>query len=274
MKKIINNILISTIFTTLILFSQDINIDSDMDGVIDNLDECKNTPFLAQVNSKGCITSIILLPEDSKNDSWDIDINYAMNSDKDMLNRGKKYSVSVQTNYYTNNWIYSLRAGYYKDNQKTIIKDTTIKIKKRFKLKDDLNFYLGGAIKLPTYNYQGNNTDYTLYLSTTYYPIKNTSLFVGINYTFINDEPLIAPLQNTISYYMGGGYFYNKDLYINLSYTYTQSKFEDNEIDNAIMATVYYQITDKWFASITYSHELYEKGIDNSMNIHLGYNIW
>ena len=272
MKKMTSKLLISVIFTTFTLFSQD--IDSDIDGVIDRLDECPNTPFLTQVNSKGCTVSLILLQEDSKSNSLDIDINYGINNDLDMLNISKKHSVAIQTNYYSDDWIYSFRmAGYY-NNSNYIIKDSILKVKKRFKLKEYLNLYIGGAIRLPSYNYLGNNTDYTIYLSSTYYPIEKTSLFVGVNYTFINDEALIAPLKDTTNFYVGGGYFYNKDLYINLSYTYTQSKFVNGEIDNAIMTTIFYQITDKWFTSITYSHELYEKTIDNSINLHLGYNIW
>jgi len=272
MKKVTSRFLISIIFTTVILFSQD--VDSDIDGVIDELDECPNTSFLAEVNSKGCSVSVILLPEDRKNDSWDIDINYGVNNDLDMLNISKRYSLGMQTNYYRDDWIYSFKiSGYYNKNH-YITKDSTLKIKKRFRLKENLQIYLGGAIRLPTYNYLGNNTDYTLYISSTYYPVEKASIFIGFNYTFINDEPLIAPLQDIKNFYIGGGYFYNRDLYMNLSYTHAQSKFKNSEADNSIMTTIFYQITDKWFASITYSHELYEKSIDHSINFHLGYNIW
>jgi len=272
MKKITSKFLISIIFTTLILFSQD--IDSDIDGVIDEFDECPNTPFLTEVNSKGCTVSIILFPEDSKNDSWDIDINYGINNDLDMLNISKKHSLAIQSNYYVDDWIYSFRTSGHYNNTHYVVKDTILKVKKRFKLKEYLKLYIGGAVRLPSYNYLGNNIDYTIYLSATYYPVEKVSLFVGLNYTFINDEPLIAPLKDTTNFYIGGGYFYNKDLYMNISYTYTQSKFKNSEADNAIMTTIFYQITDKWFTSITYSHELYEKAVDNSINLHLGYNIW
>lgn len=272
MKKIVSKLLLSMVLGTMILFSQE--IDSDIDGVIDSLDICPNTPFLTEVNAKGCAVSVILLPEDSKNDSWDININYGITNDLDMLNINKKHSVSIQTNYYREDWIYSVRMSGQYNNNNYVIKDSILKVKKRFKFKEYLKVYIGGAVRLPSYNYLGNHTDYTLYLSSTYYPVDKVSIFVGVNYTFINDEPLIAPLKDITNFYIGGGYFYNKDLYMNISYTSTQAKFKSSKTDNAIMSTVYYQISDKWFTSITYSHELYEKNMDNSINIHLGYNIW
>ena len=46
------------VLTILILFSgcsyQNLQIDSDKDGVYDYIDTCKNTPSLAKVNKYGC----------------------------------------------------------------------------------------------------------------------------------------------------------------------------------------------------------------------------
>ena len=36
--------------------------DQDMDGVPDDRDQCLNTPFLNEVNDKGCSTNTLLFP--------------------------------------------------------------------------------------------------------------------------------------------------------------------------------------------------------------------
>jgi len=248
--------------------------DQDMDGVPDGIDKCINTPFLDEVNAAGCSTSTLISPEEKDNDSLDVTVTYGFSNNEDLVTRDTQYTSKIQISYYLNNWSYSLRTGYFSSNNDSGLQDTTLKIKRKFKLTKSIKIGFGIGIKLPTYDFTGNNTDYTLYSSVIYYPVSDISLFAGASHTFINDTEITTPLQDTNAFYIGSGYFFTKDFYANILYSEAESKFTTNHVTRSVMGTLYYRINDKWFTTLSYSHEIFDEDLHNSLNIKLGYSIW
>ena len=247
--------------------------DQDMDGVPDDRDQCLNTPFLNVVDDKGCSTNTLLFPEESNHGSLDVSIGYGFSNDEELLDRATQHTSKFQISYYLDNWSYSLRTGYFSVDDDKGMLDTTLKVKRKFKLNKSLKIGLGLGAKLPTYDFTGNNTDFTIYGSVVYYPKSALSLFAGTSYTFINDDEVISPIQNVQTFYTGSGYFFTKNFYANIAYSYAQSKFTTNDPSHSIISTLLYRINDKWFTTLSYSHELKED-LSNSLNIKFGYSIW
>jgi len=246
--------------------------DQDMDGVPDDRDQCRDTPFLNEVDDKGCPTNMLLFPE-RENGSLDVSLGYGFSNDEELLDRDTQHTTKFMMSYYLNDWSYSLRTGYYTtDNDEGMI-DTTLKIKRKFRLNDSLKVGLGLGVKLPTYDFTGNNTDFTIYGSLVYYPQSALSLFAGTSYTFINDDEVISPLQDVQTFYAGSGYFFTKNFYANIAYSYAQSKFTTNDPAHSIISTLLYRINDKWFMTLSYGHEL-DEDLKNSLNFKIGYSIW
>ena len=254
-------------------YAAQVNQDQDMDGVPDALDQCINTPFLDEVDKQGCSTNTLIFPQKRDNGSLDIAFGYGFSNNEDDIDRETQYTSKLQLSYYLNSWSYTLRTGHYSTDNESGMQDTTVKIKRKFKLTKSLKVSLGAAVKLPTYDFTGNKTDYTLYGSIVYYPKSALSLFAGVSHTFINDETVITPLQDTNTFYMGSGYFFTKNLYANIAYSYAESKFTTNHAAQSFMSTLYYKINDKWFTTLSYSHEI-EDELHNSFNVKFGYSIW
>jgi len=247
--------------------------DQDMDGVPDTIDECINTPFLDKVDSKGCSTQRLLFPHERDDGSLDIAMGYGFSNNEDDIERDTQYTAKLLVTYYLNNWSFGLRTGYFNADTDKGMLDTTLKIKRKFKLNKSLKIGLGLGVKLPTYDFSGNNTDYTLYSSITYYPKSALSLFAGASHTFIQDDKIITPLQDTTAFYIGSGYFFTKEVYANIAYSRAESKFTTNDPAQSIISTLFYKINKKWFTTLSYSHEIDDE-LHNSLNIKFGYSIW
>ena len=247
--------------------------DQDMDGVPDDIDQCLDTPFLNEVNSKGCSTNTLIFPEERDNGSLDVSVGYGFSNNEELLDRDTQHTTKFQISYYLNNWGYSLRTGYYSTDDDEGMQDTTLKIKRKFKLNSSLKVSLGLGVKLPTYDFAGNNTDFTIYGSIVYYPKSALSMFTGTSSTFINDDEVSSPLQDVNTFYAGSGYFFTKNVYANIAYSYAESKFITNDPSHSILSTLFYRINSKWFTTLSYSHEL-EEDLKNSVNIKFGYSIW
>lgn len=248
--------------------------DQDMDGVPDTVDQCKDTPFLDVVNKQGCSTSTLVFPEAKNNDGLDISFGYGLSNNEDTLEREIQHTSKMQLIYYRDQWSYSVRSGYFQTDTQNGMQDTSLKIKRKFRLNDSLKLGLGLGVRLPTYDFIGNKTDYTLYSSLTYYPVSSLSLFGGASHTFINDEEVIDPLQDVNTFYAGSGYFFTQSFYANIAYSYAESKFTVNLPSKSIMSTLFYKINEKWFTTLSYRHEIDNDTLNNSLNIKFGYSIW
>ena len=183
-------------------------------------------------------------------------------------------SSNLQISYYRDNWSYNLDIGYFDAKSQKGLEDTTLKIKRKFKLQPNLKLSLGASLTLPTYDFIGNHTDYTLYSSIIYYPQSSLSLFGGVNYTFIQDTPTTEPLQNITNFYLGIGYFFTKDFYMNLSYSQAQSKFTTNHDAKTLGSTLFYKINEKWFTTLYYSQEIEDEDLHNNFKFKIGYTFW
>ncbi|MGB5505852.1 MAG: hypothetical protein WBM70_04095 [Sulfurovum sp.] len=247
--------------------------DQDMDGVPDDRDQCLDTPFLNVVNDKGCSTTTLIFPEERDSGSLDVSFGYGYSIDEEQLDRDSQHTTKFQISYYLNNWSYSLRTGYFSTNDDSGMQDTTLKIKRKFKLTKSLKIGLGVGVRLPTYDFIGNNTDYTLYGSIIYYPKSALSIFAGVSHTFIQDDQIVTPLEDINTVYAGSGYFFTKDLYANIAYSYAESKFTTNDPAHSIISTLFYRINDKWFTTLSYSHVIKDE-LSNSASIKFGYSIW
>ena len=129
--------------------------DADFDGVPDRLDACPNTPFLNQVNASGCTTAVLRLPDETEYDSMTATLSTGYENNDDLPGVTKQYKTKFQLNYYHNDWSYSVRNSYRTREESDGLGDTTLKIRKRFRLTPEVRLNLGAGLKLPTYDLCG-----------------------------------------------------------------------------------------------------------------------
>jgi len=247
--------------------------DQDFDGVPDELDQCMQTPFLNQVDEKGCTTKILRLPYETETNGLTVALRGGYNTNDDFIVRETQRTTQIRLTYYDNTWSYTLRTGYYIKNRDRGSIDTTLRIKKRLELSPKLNLGLSASVKLPTYDFTGNKIDYTLSASLSYYPSGPLSFFTGFGHSFINDRQIVTPIQDTNYIYLGTGYFFTKNFYANFSYNYAESKFTTTHPAHSLGTTLYYKINQEWFTTFSYSREL-DEDLHDSLNFTMGYKIW
>jgi len=88
------------------------------------------------------------------------------------------------------------------------------------------------------------------------------------------DENNNNPLQDTHTFYLGSGYFINHTIYMNLIYSYVQSKFKEESSIHSIGSTFYYKINETWFLTLLYTQEIDSHEEHNAFNFKLGYKVW
>ena len=248
--------------------------DKDFDGVPDSLDACPNTPFLNQVNAQGCTTVELRLPDETDFDSFTMTLASGYENNDDLPDVTKQYKTKFQLNYYHNDWSYSVRSSYRTREENEGLGDTTLKIRKRFRLTSEVRLNLGVGMKLPTYDFPGNRTDYKLYSSLYYYPTHQVSLFAGFNYTFIQDEEIMGELQNRSNLYVGAGYFFTNSFYANIGYAYEKSKYVSEHPEHSLSGTLFYQINENWFSSIYYKQDVWDEDLHDELYFKIGYKFW
>jgi len=246
--------------------------DYDMDGVPDSIDVCTHTPFFDKVDRDGCSTKRLILPEDKDNHNLDIILNYGLTHNDDSIDRENLYRTQIELNYYRNSWIYSLKTGYLESKSENDIDDTILNIKRQFQINQKIRLTTGIGLKAPTHDFKGNRVDFNLFENLNYYPTTNLSLFLGGIYGFVNDESNTSSIGNQYSYYFGTGYFISKSLYANISYSSTKSKFIKQHIIHNLSTTIFYQINRKWFSSFSYSNEILDEDVHNSLDCKIGYS--
>ena len=248
--------------------------DQDFDGVADEVDECPKTAFFEKVDAHGCTVEILTLPDETEKDSLQFLAGYGVIVNEDLLGRDEQKIETLKMSYYRDNWSYSLSSGYYqyKETQGTI--DTTLKVKKRFSLTPILKFSLGGGIKLPTYDFKGNKTDYTLYSSLNYYPRKSLSFFGSYSHTFVEDEFVNSELRDS-EYLSGGvGYFFTKKFYANVALSLGKNKFVSEHSTKSLSSTLYYKFNKQWFSLFHYNQEILDESEHRTYTVKVGYKAW
>jgi len=273
MITIIKNILLAWLIGNSLSYAVNLN-DKDFDGVPDSLDQCPNTPFLNTVNEKGCTTTILMLPLDEVTDSLVLALRLGYSFNNDFIGRESQKTSRIRMTYYKGDWSYALRTGYFIHNKGRGQLDTTVKVKRRFRLAPNFRLGVSMALRLPTYDFVGNNTDISLLTSFSYYPRRSWSLFGGLGHTFIRDEQTSTPLQNTNYFYFGSGYFFTKKFYVKLSYTYSESKFTTEHAAKSISTVLFYEFNEKWFTTLSYNQDVDSQDNHNSSNFTIGYRFW
>ena len=248
--------------------------DQDFDGVSDEVDECPKTAFFEKVDAHGCTVEILTLPNEIETDSLQLLTGYGVIVNEDLLGRDEQKIETLKMSYYRNNWSYSLGSGYYQYKDTKGMIDTTLKVKKRFSLTPILKFSIGVGVKLPTYDFQGNKTDYSFYSSLNYYPKKSLSLFGNYSHTFVQDEPVNSVLRDS-EYLSGGvGYFFTKKCYANLALSIGKNKFVSEHPTESISSTLYYKLNEHWFSLVNYNQEVRDESQHRTYTIKLGYKVW
>ena len=278
------------------------NSDKDFDGVPDKLDLCPNTPFLCEVDSTGCTTTILTLPFETEKENLTMTLGYGFSSNNDLKNREVQHNSRVKISYYLNSWAYTLQTGYYTHNLDNGALDTTIRVRKRIKINPEFTLSVGAGLRLPTYDFDGNKMDELLYTSLHYYPTSALSFFAGYNFTRIGDDeiPTVLPetpsgdknsdgttekdgnekkdtyegLRNTHKFYLGTGYFFTDNFYMNLTYSDESNKFVSEHRIRAISSSIYYKIDEKWFATLYYKYEVLDEDRHDNLLFTIGYTLW
>ena len=266
-------ILILSILIATNILADDLK-DSDLDGVLDKFDKCPNTPFLNEVDRYGCTSKILKLPEDSSNSNLIMSLGFGYLSDEDNIKREKTYNNIFKLSYYKEDWIYTLSSRYYLDQKDDGFEDIFLKIKRRFSIGLKNKLYLGAGLKVPTGDFKTNKIDYNFYSSLTHYISDKYSYFIGLRYSVVNDKYIDEEIQNSYLIYMGSGYFFNKNFYANLSYSFSQSKFKNNEHINALSSTLYYKINKRFFTTIQYQREIGDEDLHDRLSFKIGVELW
>ena len=271
--RMIRNITILVFLAGYISVAADFK-DKDFDGVPDNIDQCPNTPFLHQVNVQGCTTQKLMLLSDTVTDSLVLSLKFGHITNEDLSGKETQRTKKIRMTYYHDDWSYILRTGYitYADNDEML--DTTFKIRKRFKPTPNLRLKISASLRFPTRDFIGNNTDIALSTSLNYYLTHQTSLFAGIQYTFVRDKQISTPLQNKGSFYLGTAYFFTKKLYTDFSFSYAESKFTTKYAVKSLRGAVSYDVSNQWFTTLSYEQDIDDDDTHNTLNFTIGYRFW
>ena len=222
-----NKILLFLILISLSLFS----IDTDFDGVEDEVDRCFETDMLDVVTADGCSEKQKNLKKKeikSKEKSYNVSLFQTFSAlEIDDKNSIQNYGLSLMLS--KDSWLLYVGSGYFKyNNPSKDIKDfsdTMFLAQKIFMLSSE--HYLKSSISttLPTYNSDGNNIDYGTNISYLYLHNK-FDVELTYQYDLIND----TDSSNIQTAYLYFGYALNDDFHVTLGYSKDNEKRESKTL--------------------------------------------
>lgn len=248
------------LLTTSLLFAGDF-IDSDLDGVPDNIDKCPNTPFSALVDKDGCPIKYLNIPQTI--------IQYDFYTETSLLDNNGDTTLSqlLYMSIYKKGYYFSISTSLNDLENKRDFSDVTVKLKKYIDLSSKLYTSLGIGLKIPTKDYGTNKIDIPLYISLNY-SIKNSTLFAGGSYTFVNDTSNRYSYNNEKSGYIGMSYDYNN---ISLSSTYMLLRDKFNDISRSLgFGVFYFPKKSSLYYSLSYIKGLNSNAIDAIYSFGIG----
>jgi len=250
-------------------------IDNDLDGVDDSVDRCLDTPLSDLVDMSGCsVTSLLSLHH------YDLLIGFEYaNSDYRTLNQTDTLATTFQADYYYKNFSLQVVGSYFSTDNTTYkddgFYDTLVSAVYRFET--PLAVSLGVGSILPTYknDLSNNKTDFFTTLNCDYTQDK-WSFFGTYTYTFIGDDDynennLSISYKNTHTLSGGVGYYINNRLYSSLSYGWSQSIYEGITPITTLSLYGYYDISEEFFCTFSYTYGLSQSASDNYFGIRFGY---
>lgn len=253
-------------------------IDTDIDGVDDSLDLCKDTPFSDIVDNNGCSIKSL---KSYHNLGIVTGINYSQ-IDYNTNDTTDTISTSLEINYSYKHFSLQTATSYFKSDSNTYsnkgLSDSYITSSYRVFENNLVKVTLGIGAILPTYksDFNNNNTDFMTSTSINY-NFKDISLFSTYKYTFINDDDVISDsiilnYQNTNLYSLGIGWFLTNDFYSSLSYNHSQSIYADIENIQSISAYSFYYLNKNLYTIFGYSYGLSDSTSNHASSIKLGYS--
>ena len=251
-------------------------IDSDMDGVVDNTDQCPNTPISELVDIKGC--SIQTLKSEHR---YDVVIGRSYSEiDYNTNEKTDTHATTLQLDYFYKNFSVQALTAYYKSESATFssegLTDSTLAAYYLVPISNDFSVRVGAGIILPTYDstLNNNNTDYLASVSATY-SNNRLNLFAGYSFTKINDDDIPdwgVNYQNTNAFNAGLGYYVTRKWYSNISYYQAEGIYTTMEDLKSVSLYNFYSLNKNWFTSLSYARGLSDSASDHSASLRLGYN--
>jgi len=235
------------------------SVDSDMDGVDNDMDRCPNTPFFELVDKTGCTTKKIATKAEHH---YDIMLGAAYVK---MNNRETDTLVSFVADYYYKNLIFTLFTQPYSQNN--TYDGTDFYLSANYKMiMDDFTIKFGPGLVLPVGSDSSNETDYFLNVNLNY-KMDKFDLTLYYKYTFMND----TFTQNIDTKAVSVGYYLFDTTYVNLAYSTEKSIYDGIEdVENAALM-FNHAMTEHWFTNIRFTYGLSDSANDFSTTINFGY---
>ncbi len=247
-------VLLSLLFVNLLA-----SVDSDMDGVDNDIDRCPNTPFFELVDKTGCTIEKIAIKEAHH---YDIMLGAAYvkmnNGETDTL-------VSFVTDYYYENWIFTLFTQPYSQNNTYSGNDVYLSVNYKV-IMDNFTIKFGPGMVLPIDADSSNETDYFLNVNLNY-KMDKFDFTLYYKYTFMND----TFTQNIDTKAVSIGYYLFDTTYINLAYSTEKSIYNGIEDVENTALMLNHAITEHWFTNIRFTYGLSDSANDSTTTVNVGY---
>jgi hypothetical protein len=258
------------------------SIDSDFDGVSDEYDECPNTPFSDLVDSRGCSVKKVNISKNINQLTLIVGANYSNYRSK-YGNKTKTISQSLELDYQMkkiklmlyisrfsskNTPLSQYDDSSFADSRLSFLYTLDRKVK-------NLNLSIGGGLAIPNYKGSLHNNSTDIYTSiNANYNIDRTTLFASYIFTKIGDSDVKGlKYQNTNAISLGTGYLFTPKLYSSVSFYMSDSIVKSGTTSKNISLYSYYNLSQKNFLSISYSHDLTTDINSNSFGVNLGYRM-
>jgi len=227
-------------------------IDTDIDGVEDSLDLCKNTPFDQLVDAFGC-------SENASENIWTLKAGTELGFDT-FDEKSLSYHFSID--YNMQSWSMGIsNANYigYNENNTSTRETGDIYTYIGYEIPNK-NFLTTFAIgmKIATADESVGTGENDYYMSTQLQSVSNehnTKLFSTLSYTFTGDTKYIA-YEDVFSYTVGLGYVVNEAYYTSLYYENSQSIYKDTESYKALVWSNHYTYDEDYFIEMAYTRGL------------------
>ncbi len=228
--------------------------DSDFDGVEDSIDRCPDTPFDVLVDQYGCP-----IENEEQSSGWfSAKVGGSYYTDEE----DETSYASVYLSYGYKSWYFSLSSNYYIYDsfyKKGGMGSSYISGSYTFST-ENLDITPGLTIKIPTAKkeFGSKNVDLLPSIDADFY-IGNFDIFAYYGLIFRGRSS-----DNQYSASVGAGYQFNDSIYLSGSYDFD----EDNS--KYLSAFSVFDITDKYFLTLSYSYGLNKKAIDNYFSSQFG----
>lgn len=250
-------------------------VDSDLDGVNDTLDRCKNTPFGDLVDKFGCTSKTLFTDT-----AYDIIVgaNYS-NTNYNTLEKTNTLTTTLQADMYRGNMSAQISTSYFRSNETTRSdsgwNDTQLGLYIKTHPSSSLTLQPGFGVILPTYNSGYNNEAIDIFgsINAQYDLNEHYHVFGGLTYTLVNDKsiPNTVQYRNTTAFTTGIGYATTNNGFVNIAYTQSQSIYTEVDAFKTLSLNGMIPLDRHWFILGNYRYGLNDSTSDNEFAMRLGY---